>query len=173
MSPGGPTAAPDAPPASDNAPATPNTVTAFVRPFRFEFCFPCDMVKASHFTPTLMCLIRQRQPQRSVRTLDWHLPALGQKQTSDCRLLMSALPPKADIHCGSRNVCFVPIGDVVIPSRGEYSATMRRRRYTNNWPEAACVDRPERLDWFPEQRDPRTPRFVAPLRPPKHLSRGR
>ena len=48
---GGPTAAPDAPPASDNAPATPNIVTAFVRPFRFEFRLPCDMVEASHFTP--------------------------------------------------------------------------------------------------------------------------
>jgi hypothetical protein len=49
--PGGPTAAPDAPPASDNAPATPNTVTAFVRPFRFEFRLPCDMVEASHSPP--------------------------------------------------------------------------------------------------------------------------
>jgi hypothetical protein len=48
---GGPTAASDAPPASDNAPATPNTVTAFVRPFRFEFRLLCDMVEASHFTP--------------------------------------------------------------------------------------------------------------------------
>jgi hypothetical protein len=51
VSPGGPTAAPDAPPASDNAPATPNTVTAFVRPFRFEFRLPCDMVETSHFAP--------------------------------------------------------------------------------------------------------------------------
>ena len=76
--------------------------------------------------------------------------------------------PKADMA-----VRFVPIGDVVIPSRGEYSATMRRRRHTNNWPEAACVDRPERLDWFREQRDPRTLRSAAPLRLPKHLSRGR
>jgi hypothetical protein len=47
VSPGGLTAAPDAPPASDNAPATPNTVKAFVRPLgfqflRFEFCLPCD-----------------------------------------------------------------------------------------------------------------------------------
>jgi hypothetical protein len=25
------------------------------------------------------------------------MSALGQKQTSDCRLLMSAIPPKADI----------------------------------------------------------------------------
>jgi hypothetical protein len=41
----------DAPPASDNAPATPNTVTAFVRPFRFEFRLPCDMVEGSRFTP--------------------------------------------------------------------------------------------------------------------------
>jgi hypothetical protein len=48
---GGPTAAPDAPPASDNAPATPKTVTAFVRPFRSEFRLPCDMVEASRLTP--------------------------------------------------------------------------------------------------------------------------
>jgi hypothetical protein len=48
---GGPTAAPDAPPASDNAPATPNTVTAFVRPFRFEFRLPCDMVEVLPFHP--------------------------------------------------------------------------------------------------------------------------
>jgi len=53
VSPGGPTAAPDAPPASDNAPATPNNVTVFVRPFRFEFRLPCDMVEAFHFTPRL------------------------------------------------------------------------------------------------------------------------
>jgi hypothetical protein len=25
----------------------------------------------------------------------------------------SALPPKADIHCGNRNVCFGPLGDIV------------------------------------------------------------
>src|SRR5215469_11218214 len=53
VSPGGPTAAPDVPPASDSAPATPNTVKAFVRPLRsqflrfefprFEFCLACDM----------------------------------------------------------------------------------------------------------------------------------
>jgi hypothetical protein len=48
---GGPTAAPDTPPASDNPPATPKTVTAFVRPFRFEFRLPCDMVEASRLTP--------------------------------------------------------------------------------------------------------------------------
>jgi hypothetical protein len=58
--PGGPTAATDEPPASDNAPATPNTVKAFVRPLRFEFLrfefrLPCDMVEASDFTPALIC----------------------------------------------------------------------------------------------------------------------
>ena len=51
--PGGPTAAPDAPPASDNAPATPNTVAAFVRLFRFEFRLLCDMVEAYRLTPRL------------------------------------------------------------------------------------------------------------------------
>jgi len=45
VSPGGPTAAPNAPPASDSAPATPNTVTAFVR--LFEACFACDRVETS------------------------------------------------------------------------------------------------------------------------------
>src|SRR5262245_16835098 len=40
-------AAPDAPPASDNAPATPN-VTAFARLLRFEACFACDIVETSH-----------------------------------------------------------------------------------------------------------------------------
>jgi hypothetical protein len=56
VSPGGLTVAPDAPPDSDNAPATPNTVTAVVRPFRFKFCLLCDMVEASRFTPLNMQL---------------------------------------------------------------------------------------------------------------------
>jgi hypothetical protein len=100
------------------------------------------------------------------------MSALGQKRTLRRIKPMSALLPKADIEGYSPNVRFVPIGDVVIPSRGEYSATMRRRRHTNNWREAACVDRPERLDWFREQRDPRTLRSAAPLRLPMHLSRS-
>ena len=41
------------------------------------------------------------------------MSALGQKQTSDCRLLMSALPPKADIAEGNQDVRFVPIPDQV------------------------------------------------------------
>jgi hypothetical protein len=48
VSSGGPTAALDALPASDNAPAIPNTVTAFVRPFCFDFCLSRDMVEASN-----------------------------------------------------------------------------------------------------------------------------
>jgi hypothetical protein len=40
------------------------------------------------------------------------MSALGQKQTSDCRLLMSALPPKADIAEYDWDVCFVPQADI-------------------------------------------------------------
>jgi hypothetical protein len=37
------------------------------------------------------------------------MSALGQKQTSDRRPLMSALPPKADMAQHDRDVRFVPI----------------------------------------------------------------
>jgi hypothetical protein len=40
------------------------------------------------------------------------MSVMGQKQTSDCRLLMSALPPKADIVGRSGDVRFVPIADI-------------------------------------------------------------
>jgi hypothetical protein len=40
------------------------------------------------------------------------MSALGQKQTSDRRPLMSALPPKADIAGRDRHVRFLPIGDI-------------------------------------------------------------
>src|SRR5690349_24915738 len=39
------------------------------------------------------------------------LSALGQKQTSDDVHIMSALPPKADIHWRDRHVRFVPEAD--------------------------------------------------------------
>ena len=39
---------------------------------------------------------------------------MGQKQTSDRRPLMSALPPKADIGTQSRNVRFVPKADIAV-----------------------------------------------------------
>jgi hypothetical protein len=40
------------------------------------------------------------------------MSALGQKQTSDCRPVMSALPPKADMVQHNRDVCFVPKADI-------------------------------------------------------------
>jgi hypothetical protein len=40
------------------------------------------------------------------------MSALGQKQTSDCRPLMSALHPKADMDGYSPNVRFVPKADI-------------------------------------------------------------
>jgi hypothetical protein len=46
------------------------------------------------------------------------MSALGQKQTSDCRRLMSALPPKADIGRRQLDVRFVPIADIA-PRLGE------------------------------------------------------
>jgi hypothetical protein len=40
------------------------------------------------------------------------MSALGQKRTLDCRLLMSALPPKADIAGRQSDVRFVPKADI-------------------------------------------------------------
>jgi hypothetical protein len=40
------------------------------------------------------------------------MSALGQKQTSDCRLLMSAVTPKADIDPSASDVRFVPKADI-------------------------------------------------------------
>jgi hypothetical protein len=40
------------------------------------------------------------------------MSALGQKRTSDCRPLMSALPPKADIAERNWDVRFVPIAEI-------------------------------------------------------------
>src|ERR1700756_2357167 len=67
------------------------------------------------FHPTLMCLIRQRQPQRSVRTLEAGLPmsALGQKRTSRSEITMSALPSQTDIAEYDWDVRFVPEPDEV------------------------------------------------------------
>jgi hypothetical protein len=41
------------------------------------------------------------------------MSALGQKQTSASRLLMSALPPKADIGSTCQDVRFVPKADIL------------------------------------------------------------
>src|SRR5215471_12030968 len=56
----------------------------------------------------------------------------------------------------SASAISVPSGDIVSHRGGAQSITMRYRGHTNNWPEAAYVDRPGRLGWFQEQGDPRT-----------------
>jgi len=48
ISPAALTAALDWPLASDKAPATPNTVTAFARLLRFDACFVCGIVETSY-----------------------------------------------------------------------------------------------------------------------------
>src|SRR5690242_15402234 len=45
------------------------------------------------------------------------MSALGQKQTSDYRLLMSALPPKADMRSADRRVRFGPGADSCTAAR--------------------------------------------------------
>jgi hypothetical protein len=45
------------------------------------------------------------------------MPALGQKRTFHCIWPMSALPPKADIRRGNRDVRFVPKADMPPASR--------------------------------------------------------
>jgi len=52
------------------------------------------------------------------------MSALGQKQTLRRILVMSALPPKADIRQGNRDVCFVPKADSCA------AANSRRRDYS-------------------------------------------
>jgi hypothetical protein len=54
----------------------------------------------------------QRMKYPLVACLSAGMSALGQKRTWDCRSLMSALPPKADIGTQSRNVPFVPKADI-------------------------------------------------------------
>jgi hypothetical protein len=45
------------------------------------------------------------------------MSALGQKQTSDWWLLMSALPPKADMAGRQFHVCFVPDSDMALAQK--------------------------------------------------------
>ena len=69
ISPAALTAALDWPLASDKAPATPNTVTAFARLLRFEACFVCGIVETSYWLiaphATAMCL--KKSPGSEVR----------------------------------------------------------------------------------------------------------
>ena len=59
----------------------------------------------------LVPLKGSRRVQREGSGTEGPMSALGQKQTSDRRLLMSAIPPKADIDGCSPNVRFVPKAD--------------------------------------------------------------
>jgi hypothetical protein len=58
------------------------------------------------------------------------MSALGQKQTSDWRPLMSALPPKADIGPSAFDVCFVPKADI---------AASRRRSVRRSYGSLQCT----------------------------------
>ena len=49
---------------------------------------------------------------RRMFTASLAMSALGQKRTSHQVRVMSALPPKADIRCGDRQVRFVPKADI-------------------------------------------------------------
>ena len=85
VSPGGPTAAPDAPPASDKAPATPNTVTAFARLLRFEARFACDMVETSHINSDGVARANQivpNQPRLRLRGGQFILDSPGRREAA-------------------------------------------------------------------------------------------
>jgi len=74
-------AAPVAPPASDNAPATPNTVTAFVRPFRFIVRLPCDMVEAPIHRRLTVQLFDDHGQKAAFQRLDGQLRAARSRTT--------------------------------------------------------------------------------------------
>src|SRR5262249_24752515 len=56
------------------------------------------------------------------------MSALGQKRTLEHLRAMSALPPKADIETRSRDVRFVPIGDIM-PCPGSRASRPQHARW--------------------------------------------
>jgi hypothetical protein len=56
------------------------------------------------------------------------MSALGQKQTSPNVRGMSALPPKADIHCGQSDVRFVPEADLKCRKRPSRHGWIQKRK---------------------------------------------
>jgi hypothetical protein len=59
------------------------------------------------------------------------MSAFGHKRAFSRSVAMSAIPPKADIHCDGRNVRFVPIADIerlysITSSARRRSAAIRR-----------------------------------------------
>ena len=55
------------------------------------------------------------------------MSALGQKQTYAVQKGMSALPPKADINCGERYVCFVSKADIAVLFLGNNFTRVRNQ----------------------------------------------
>jgi hypothetical protein len=55
---------------------------------------------------------------------------VGHKRTWRLQFAMSAFHSIADIHCGNRNVCFGPIGDIAIRDSCHSLATPLARRFT-------------------------------------------
>ena len=76
--------------------------TAFVRPFRFEFRLPCDMVDAFHFTPALCAIIHQRRPHTPTTAAT---AALDLRRSGSPNVHFGSL---ADIAAQLRDVCFTP-----------------------------------------------------------------
>ena len=111
VSSGGPTAALDALPASDNAPAIPNTVTAFVRPFCFDFCLPRDMVEASN-SPHPTCNYKTFTSRR--QCAPGERKKTSKEETRNCCAVQQPRAPhvrfgsKADIEWPAGDVRFTP-----------------------------------------------------------------
>jgi hypothetical protein len=74
---------------------------------------PGKILRLFRFNVYRLVRCRTKDLYGAVLTLIFRLmSALGQKQTSDYRLLMSALPPKADIAERQFDVRFVPKADI-------------------------------------------------------------
>jgi hypothetical protein len=86
--------------------------------FRTLSKLPMDLNPAPPHKTTPPIEKRPRNPEIASATraveilLATEMSALGQKRTSDCHPLMSAIPPKADIAERRLDVRFVPIGDI-------------------------------------------------------------
>jgi hypothetical protein len=142
---------------------SPNGRRVGIRIVTFEACSGFTRVTARRIAqPPKATFVTRLQPSQ--------LPSQAARQLPDQSITLRVESSSTD---DSRLRGALPLGDIVFHRRGNISVTMRYRGHTNNWPKAACVDRPGLLDWFQEQGDPRTLRFAAPLQPPKHLSRGR
>ena len=74
----------------------------------------------------------ERTPLYEGNVSECAMSALGQKQTLDCRPLMSAIHPQADMDGYSPNVRFVPKADISIASANRKVAPPGGLSETNN-----------------------------------------